>query len=429
VNGDPDVFGGIEATNDLAHIDQKSHGFGLQLTSTGEVAGREHQLLAGLSVDAGDALYTRFLQPALFTASRGTRAVGDFVQDVNADTRTRHFGAFVSDTFALTPAWSVTVSARQEVARIDIDDRSGESQALSGSHRFSRLNPSAGTTYAFTPAFTAYAGYSEGLRAPTAMELTCADPSAPCKLPNAFLSDPPLQAIVARTSEAGARGRWREEGAWSAAFFHTALEDDIQFVSAGAGALNAGFFRNVGSTRRDGIELAASHRLGPWEWAARYSYLRATFGTPFVEHSPNNSSADANGDIVIAAGDRIPGIPSHSLKLTLDYTAVRWSAGAAVRAASRVFARGDENNRDAQGSIPGYGVLDMHARWQLTRGVEVFAFVDNVLDKRYAGQGLLGLNVFNGPGHAFAPDAAVPEQFRGMGAPRGAWVGVRCRWD
>jgi outer membrane receptor protein involved in Fe transport len=284
-------------------------------------------------------------------------------------------------------------------------------------------------THALTRSVTAYAGYSEGLRAPTAMELTCADADAPCKLPNAFLSDPPLEAIVAKTSEAGLRGRWGGEGAWSAALFHTAISNDIQFVSAGAGALNAGFFRNVGSTQRNGLELAASGRASNWDWALRYSWIRATFEAPFIEHSPNNSSADANGDIAVGPGDRMPGIAAHTLKATLDYDAGAWSAGVAARAASPVYARGDENNRDRQGAIPGYGVLDVHARWRVARGLELFALVDNVLDKRYAGQGLLGLNVFDGPDHAFAPDAGVPEQFRGMGAPRGAWIGLRYRWD
>jgi len=429
VNDDPDVFDGSEATNDIAHIDQRSWGLGAQLTWAGKLGRRDHQLLAGASVDAGDARYTRLTQPAVFTSSRGTQATGDFVQAVDADTSARHYGAFVSDTLSLTGSWSLTLSARQEVARIEIADRSGLAPDLAGNHRFSRLNPSAGTTYAFSPIVTAYAGYSEGMRAPTAMELTCADAAAPCKLPNAFLSDPPLEAIVAKTSEAGLRGRWSTDGRWSASVYRTTLDHDIQFVSAGAGALNAGFFRNVGSTRRDGLELAAGDRWGGWEWAARYGWIRATFEAPFVEHSPNNSSADEAGDIAVASGDRLPGIPAHALKVSLGYTSGDWSAVASVRGASRVFARGDENNRDAQGAVPGYGVLDLHARWRVARGLEIFGVVDNALDKRYAGQGLLGLNVFNGPGHGYAPDAAVPEQFRGMGAPRGAWVGLRYAWD
>jgi outer membrane receptor protein involved in Fe transport len=207
------------------------------------------------------------------------------------------------------------------------------------------------------------------------------------------------------------------------------LEDDIQFVSAGEGALNAGFFRNVGRTRRDGIELAAGDRAGSWEWSVRYSWIRATFEAPFTEQSPNNSSADVEGNIDVVPGDRIPGIPANSLKVSLDYEAGAWSAGLSARAASRVYARGDENNRDAQGPIPGYAVVDTRARWRVARGLEAFAFVDNLFDKRYSGQGLLGFNVFNGPGHAFTRGAGAPEQFRGMGAPRGAWIGLRWRWD
>ena len=72
---------------------------------------------------------------------------------------------------------------------------------------------------------TAFATYNEGMRVPTAMELTCADPTAPCKLPNAFLADPPLKKVVSRTAEIGARGRIGKIGHWSAALFQTRLFD------------------------------------------------------------------------------------------------------------------------------------------------------------------------------------------------------------
>jgi hypothetical protein len=45
-----------------------------------------------------------------------------------------------------------------------------------------------------------------------------------------------------------------------------------------------------------------------------------------------------------------------------------------------------------------------------------------------ASSGVLGRNFFTGPGRAFAPDAPVAEQFRGPGAPRGAWLGLRYSW-
>ena len=429
VDADSAIAGEGEATNDRALIDQRSHGVGVQLTFSGKLRGRDNQLAVGASADLADSRFSRYSQPARFTPSRGTVGLAEFSLATDAAISSGHYGAFLSDTFAASEHWVLTLAARQDLARVAIGDRSGREPMLDGRHRFSRLNPAIGANFVPSPRFTAYAGYSEGMRAPTAIELTCADPSAPCKLPNNFLADPTLRAVVAKTFEAGARGKWGDAGAWSAAAFRTDLSDDIQFVSSGQGAVNTGYFRNVGATRRQGIELSVSARHEAWEVALRYGLMDATFRTPFTASSPNNSSADGAGDIHVAPGNRIPGIPRQSLKMRLDYGAEEaWSIGVSLRCASAVFARGDENNRDANGRIPGFAVADLHARWTLAPGAEAFAFVDNALDKRYAGAGLLGRNFFTGPGHGFTPDAAAAEQFRGMGAPFGAWVGLRLRW-
>ena len=75
---------------------------------------------------------------------------------------------------------------------------SGQSPELNGSHRFSRFNPAAGATFRFTPALVAYANVSQSSRAPTAVELACAEEDAPCSLPNAFLADPLSPTYEAR---------------------------------------------------------------------------------------------------------------------------------------------------------------------------------------------------------------------------------------
>ena len=61
---------------------------------------------------------------------------------------------------------------------IVLEDQIGT--ALNGNHTFSRFNPMIGGTYKITPELTAYAGYSEANRAPTPLELACADPARPC---------------------------------------------------------------------------------------------------------------------------------------------------------------------------------------------------------------------------------------------------------
>src|SRR5262249_5224004 len=152
----------------------------------------------------------------------------------------------------------------------------------------------------------AYAAYNEGMRAPTAIELTCSNAAAPCKLPNIFLGDPPLKKVVSKTFEAGARGSFGASAQWAAAVYRSNLDDDIQFIASGAGASNEGYFQNIGQTRRQGVELMGSARWGSLMLTLRYNHIDATFRSSYKAASPNNSTADADGAITVEPGDRIP---------------------------------------------------------------------------------------------------------------------------
>ena len=313
---------------------------------------------------------------------------------------------------------------------MSITDRSGQNPELNGAHRFTRFNPSIGLSFNPSSALTVYAGYNEGMRAPTAIELTCADPNAPCKLPNNFIADPPLKKVVSRTFEVGARGLADTATSWNAAVFRTDLSDDLQFVSSNGVALNAGYFQNVGRTRRQGLELGGSTRLGPAELTLHYSFTDASFRTGFIENSPNHSNADATGAIVVKRGDRLPSIPRHGLKLRTELNPTTpWHIAANLQVASSVYARGDENNLDANGRVPGYALVNLDTRYQLDRHLLLFARVDNLLDRRHANFGVLGRNVFTAPNQGFDPAQARPEQFRGNGSPRGAWVGIQYSFE
>ena len=58
-----------------------------------------------------------------------------------------------------------------------------------------------------SPALETWIGWNQGNRAPSPIELGCADPNNPCTLPNALASDPFLEQVVSQTFELGARGR------------------------------------------------------------------------------------------------------------------------------------------------------------------------------------------------------------------------------
>jgi iron complex outermembrane receptor protein len=426
VNDDADPGDANVAVNDASDIDQHSQGLGLQLTSSATLGGRPNQLSVGAGIDRGRARFTRSAQPAAFTADRGTVGLGPFEPDTDSDSTTRHLGLFASDALQLDDRWTLSLAGRLNRADVRIADRSGSNPALNGSHRFSRFNPAVGLSFNPSPRLTTYAHYSEGMRAPTAIELTCADPEAPCKLPNSFLADPALGQVVSRTIELGARGQADADRRWSVAVFRTDLQDDLQFVSSNGLATNAGYFQNVGRTRRQGLELAGGTRWGRSTWSLRYSRLDARFRTAFMESSPNHSTADAHGAILVQPGNRIPGLPEHALRLRAELDATHgWRVAASVLVSSAVYARGDENNLDAGGRVPGHGVLNLDARWRVGKRIQWFGRIDNVFDRRYANFGILGSNAFTGPGDSFDLAGARKEQFRGYGAPRALSVGMQ----
>jgi iron complex outermembrane recepter protein len=438
VNADFGPDDPVQAFNERSLVKQTQAGVGVQLVHSGKLGDALHKLALGWSVDQGNARYTRLSQTAGFTADRGTVGTADFEPNTDADSRTRYIGAFVADTIELSPSWTLSLAARLNRADVRINDRTGTAPSLNGDHHFSALRPAVGISFNPSVALTAYANISQGMRAPTAMELTCADPGTPCRLPNNFLSDPPLKAVFSTTTEAGARGKigqWgasRVEASWNLALFRTQLRDDLQFVSSPGAAQSTGYFQNVGSTQRQGIELGGSLRLGsthPVSVAVNYGLTDARFRSGFTASRISNSSADANGTIEVRAGNQIPNVPRHTFKLRAEWALVEsWRVLGQWTGASGVYARGDENNADVNGRVPGYGVFNLQLHGDISKQWSVFARVDNLFDKRYANFGVLGQNVFTGAGQSFDPTHARSEQFRGWGMPRGVWVGVQVAW-
>jgi outer membrane receptor protein involved in Fe transport len=297
----------------------------------------------------------------------------------------------------------------------------------------------------FTPTkdLTIYGSYNEGMRAPTSMELGCANPEVPCKLPNAMAGDPPLEKVVAKTFEAGMRGNLSQDVKWSAALYRTENHNDIQFISTNATVANMGYFDNVGKTRRQGLDAALAGSVGKLSWNAGYSYLKATYQSvdPDVKWmAEGNSEADEDGLIQVNKGDRLANLPSHAFKMRMQYAMTpNWTVGSNVNAFSSVYMRGNENNAHdgtnvnndeavvAGGKVKGYTVFNMDTRYKFNNsGWQVFAKANNVFNKKYATGGMLGANWFDvADGIASFSGVEEGDRMVMVGAPRAAWVGMR----
>lgn len=426
---DPNDDDSAPATNVQSTVFTQSYGGSLQLALLQNLFGKRNELTLGVAADLANTHFTQSSQDATFTDTRATIGTGPFEPTTDAKTRNETYGIYFTDTFSFTEQWALTFAGRYNWSRTTIGDESGVQPLLDGRHVFSRFNPAVGITYNPTDTLTAYFTYNEGMRSPTSIELACADPDAPCSLPNDFIADPSLKPVISKTFEIGARGKIGANTSWSAALYRTTLDDDIQFISSNGAASTLGYFQNVGKTRRQGFELAGRTKYGKIGVSASYSYVDATYQSTWTESSASNSSADANGNITVKPGDRIPGIPQNTVKVRIDYTPIpAWNIGTNLTYRGSIFARGDEDNQDVNGTVAGYFLIDLDTTYNVTKQLQVFATVKNLLNKRYSSFAILGENFFNGPNHTFDPTGVTNEQFLGIGAPRGVWVGLRYAW-
>jgi iron complex outermembrane recepter protein len=413
------------ASNDQSVIDTNGLGAAIQLTLLKPLAARRNSLTLGASYDYGSTSFKQSAQNAVFDSTRQAVGAGPYVLATDVSSTTAYTGFYFTDTFAFSEKLLLTLAGRYNIATIETTDELGNKPGVNGTNTYQRFNPAIGLNYNPNKAVNTYISYNEGMRAPTAVELTCADPSAPCPLPNAFLADPPLQAVVAKTFELGGRGAVGPNTAWSAAVYHANLYNDIQFVSASSSGA-VGYFTNIPQTRRQGLELGVQQQLGPVKLQAAYGFVDATYQAAFTVQSPNNSTANARGDIQVQPGDHIPGIPRNNFKLRADWQVTpKLSVGGTLVYASSQYAQGDNNNQDVNGPIPGYTIFNLDGRYYITDQLQVFARISNLFNTKYQTAGVLGKNFFTGPNFGYNLAGAQPSMFSSPGAPFGIWVGVR----
>ncbi len=384
-----------------------------------------HAIDAGATLDRSRVRFAQFEQEAYFTPARGVEGDPDEATEPASSVSgtSRAASAYAAATLGIAGGTDLTVSARFNRARVANTLVTEEGPKPHESFTYTRVNPAIGIAHA-RGGLTWFANAAQSNRVPTVIELGCADPAEPCRLPVGLQSDPYLKQVVSRTVEAGVRGT-----VFGAAVFRTANRDDILFGRAGAA--RAGYFSNFGRTVHRGAELNWRFRKGGLFLRADYSYLDARYGAPGTLFAGARS-------VRVDEGTRIAGLPRHTLKLNLDWEAHRGLVlGAELRAQSRLASQGNEDGlvSDAgeQGdwSIAGHALLNLHANWSPAPRWQLFARLGNALNRRHESFGALAVDMFPG-GRLLRPHlgAAEPEitRFVAPGAPRTLAAGLRYRF-
>ena len=394
----PFVAGTPYGTVDRTSTDSRVFGGSLQFTNDAKLFGHGNSFIAGASIDHGRIRFDAnselgYIYPDLFVGPNGSvpgtgsqiHTAGNIgYAPVMLNARNTYYGLYARDTFDITSKLSITAGGRLNVAQIAMTDQLGTSPDLNGSHSFSRFNPLIGLAYMFNPRVSAHAVYSEANRAPTPLELGCANPMRPCLLEGFLVADPPLEQVVARTVEAGLRGNAPIAGGrieWKLAAFRTDSSNDI--IRVASAIPGRGVFQNVDATRRQGFEASADIKSGPWSTFLSYSFIDATYQFTGAIASPNNPSADADGNILVTPGKNIPGIPKHQFKARVDYAMTpAWTLGGSLVAVGSQYYVGDDANQNEK--LAGYAVVNLHTSYQVTKQMQLFGLVNNLFDKRFS---------------------------------------------
>lgn len=460
--GNPD--GTCDATTVYAEEAQNDFGLSGQFSWITHTSLGRNQFVAGALFDEGWVTFTQntaygYLNPNYTITDVPAWQDGSTGMDSRVDLYgvTPNYSLYFSDTLTLPKNFNLTVSGRYNQFTVNNTDqlipRPGPG-SLTGDYTFQRFNPSVGLTWSPISSLNAYARFGQGSRAPTSIELGCADPANPCSLPNAFSADPPLQQVVTDTWEAGLRGNPQVPGAgnlnWNVGAFRDVNHNDILFVSSVL--LGTGYFQNFAKTLREGFDADVGGRTGPVTWGLDYTFLSATYqSNEVLDGSANNTSDSAlagypglAGNIYVHPGNRIPLVPKNTGKAYAVWQATHklmFEMDEVI--ASSSYARGNENNAYSPDGVyylgpgvsPGYAITNFRARYDLTRHFYLALQIDNLFDKHYYTAAQLANTAFTAqgavqalpfPAYATGPYAgSAPAQsvtFFAPGAPRLAWV-------
>lgn len=263
--------------------------------------------------------------------------------------------------------------------------------------RFSRASPKLGATYALNRSTHLYASYNFGFRAPSEGQLYRAGNDT--TVTNAVVRSRlalTLKPIKATQAEMGLRG---DVGAWSYNLVAYELEKRDDLVSQRDLATNISTSVNAGRTRHRGVEAGLGVRLGErLRFDTALSYARHHY-IDWLTATANLSGREIESAPRVLANSRLTWRPVAGAMLQLEWVRVGeyWL---------------EASNAPAFGKYPGHDLLNIRARYTVTKRLGLVARVMNATDKRYADSAAVTSNT-----PVFSP-----------GLPRATYVGIDLKW-
>ena len=298
------------------------------------------------------------------------------------------YAPYLEIKFPLTDATTLTLNGRYDTIYLDYDDHLN---ALNLQKDFDVYSHRLGVSHTLNDSATLFFSRSTGFRAPSIDQLF----NGSITLDSKVLNNPDLKPEQAINYDLGMRGRFL---ALDTTFtYETTLFwlDRKDYIMSSIGQYTAATttnpqkYENIGGMRSKGLELSLqSDAKKTFSFDLAYTYLDSYFtqydnfylgmGNPYVTSGPS-AYTQIHYNLT---GNTVPRTSHHTLNLTGNYTITPFTVlSTEWTLKSNYYA--DELN---QLKMPGYGVVNLLAKHSQKWGdvsVDVFARIDNVLDKFY----------------------------------------------
>ncbi|WP_420476764.1 TonB-dependent receptor family protein [Noviherbaspirillum sp. ST9] len=338
----------------VVDLDNDFYGVGVNWTHATRLNGMPVNWTVGVEADEVEQLRRGFVN------NNGTAGA---VRRDETDTA-RNVDVFGQVDWMFAPQWKATAGLRASRVRLSVDDRhiTAASPNDSGSVEYHNTSPVLGLVWFANEDLNIYGNLGRGFETPTINESAY----------RAGGTGPNLGLQPSRSLQGEIGMKWKHGGhTLDLALFNARSRDEIAQLTTENGR---SIFQNVDKVERRGVEASWRMTAGAFATQLAYTLLDARFREPFTTGT----------GAVVAAGNRLPGAPRHSLFAQVEYRAAPGLTTAVeMRTESKIYA--DDLNSDA---APGYAVFNLRAGQEFKTGAAkwyLFARLDNIFDRNYAG--------------------------------------------
>ena len=350
-------------------LDTDYGGFDARWTHADQLAGHDYEFVLGVGADGQRQHrrgYDNFIgdMPGITGALRRD-------EDDNVDS----IDEYAQWYWHFAERWSLLLGVRHDDVRFRTRDRyvTATNPDDSGGVDYAAATPVAGLGFRPSDNLRLYASYGKGFETPSFNELGYRSDG----LPGLAIDWRPARS---RTLELGAKWQLTRALAFDAAAFRADTRDELAVRTSENGRST---YRNIGSTRRQGVELSLTGQLaGDWQVSAGITRLQARFRSAFLACRATPCTVVTTP---VAAGTRMPGVPEIYGSLRIRHGGeLGWHESLDLTGVGSVTV-----NDTATGRAAGYGVIGVDAGYTfaLDEGarLQLSVRMDNLGDRRYVG--------------------------------------------